>query len=38
MPRIAAHLIIVVTNANRDDETVDVLFEEVVQIALETAP
>ena len=27
MPRIAVHMIIVVTNTNRDDETVDVLFE-----------
>jgi D-alanyl-D-alanine carboxypeptidase len=30
--------LVLLTNANRDDETVDVLFEQVVQAALETAP
>ncbi len=38
MPRLAVHMIIVVTNTNRDGETVDVLFEQIVQTALETAP
>jgi D-alanyl-D-alanine carboxypeptidase len=30
--------VVLLTNTNRDDETVDVLFEQVVQAALETAP
>jgi hypothetical protein len=29
---------VLLTNTNSDDETVDVLFEQVVQAALETAP
>src|SRR5688500_9778727 len=38
MPRLTVHMIIVVTNTNRDGETIDVLFEQIVQTALETAP
>jgi CubicO group peptidase (beta-lactamase class C family) len=30
--------LVLLTNTNRDDETVDGLFEQVVQAALETAP
>jgi D-alanyl-D-alanine carboxypeptidase len=30
--------LVLLTNTNRDDETVDVLFEQVVHAALETAP
>jgi hypothetical protein len=30
--------VVLLTNTNRDDETVDVLFEQVVQAALETVP
>jgi hypothetical protein len=33
MPRLAVHMIMVVTNKNRDDETVDVLFEQIVETA-----
>jgi hypothetical protein len=29
---------VLLTNTNRDDETVDILFEQVVQTALENAP
>jgi D-alanyl-D-alanine carboxypeptidase len=30
--------VVLLTNTNRDDETIDVLFEQVVQAALETVP
>ena len=30
--------VVLLTNTNRDDETIDVLFEQVVQVLLEIAP
>jgi hypothetical protein len=30
--------VVLLTNTNRDDDTVDVLFEQVVQAVLQTTP